>query len=71
MRVAAAPLEGAANAAVIELLADVLAIPKRCVTIVRGEKGREKLLAVDGVSVPVAAARIEPRIRNEASDRGR
>lgn len=71
LRVAAAPLEGAANAAVIGLLARVLGIPKRSITIVRGETGREKLLAVEGVSVPVAAARIESRLSHEVADRGR
>lgn len=71
VRVAAAPVEGAANASVIELLAGVLGVPRRAVTIVRGEKGREKAVAVDGIDVTEAAARIEPGLEIEASDRGR
>ena len=47
VRVQAPPLEGRANAAVIELLAKALGVPRRCVRLERGETGREKLIAVD------------------------
>jgi len=71
LRVAAAPLEGAANATVVEYLAGVLDIPRRAVSILRGEKARDKLLAIDGLSAPVAAARLEPWLRTDTPGHGR
>jgi uncharacterized protein YggU (UPF0235/DUF167 family) len=50
LRVAAVPLDGAANNAVIEYLADVLCLPRRAVRLVSGERGRKKRLAIEGVS---------------------
>lgn len=38
----APPVEGKANAALIELLAEHFGVKKRCITILRGEKGRDK-----------------------------
>jgi uncharacterized protein (TIGR00251 family) len=42
VRLAAAPVEGAANAELIDLLARILRIPKRDITIVSGERSRSK-----------------------------
>ncbi len=50
IRVAAPPVEGAANDAIIELLAKLLDCPRRAVRIVSGQKSRSKRLAVDGVT---------------------
>jgi uncharacterized protein (TIGR00251 family) len=50
IRVAAPPVEGAANDAIIELLAKLLDCPRRAVRIVSGENSRSKRLAVDGVT---------------------
>lgn len=50
IRVAAPPVEGAANDAIIELLAKLLDCPRRAVRIVSGEKSRSKRLSVDGVT---------------------
>jgi uncharacterized protein (TIGR00251 family) len=50
VRVAAAPVDGAANTALIDLLADILDVPKRQVTIVSGEKSRTKRVKVRGVT---------------------
>ena len=49
LRVNAPPVDGAANAAVIELLADALGVPRRAVRIVAGDSSRSKLVEVDGV----------------------
>lgn len=46
VRVAAAAVEGAANAALIDFLAGLLKRPRREVTIVRGERSRRKLIHV-------------------------
>jgi uncharacterized protein (TIGR00251 family) len=49
--VKAAPVEGAANEAVIALLAGRLRVPKRDVTLVHGATVRNKVIAVAGLSV--------------------
>jgi uncharacterized protein (TIGR00251 family) len=46
----APPVEGAANAALLTLLAERLGLPKRAVTLLRGESSREKLVAIEGIS---------------------
>jgi uncharacterized protein (TIGR00251 family) len=50
VRLAAPPVEGAANRALVEYLADLLGVPKRDVTIARGERGRQKLVQVRGLT---------------------
>jgi len=53
-RLAAPPVEGAANAALIELVAKVFAVAKRDVTLLAGEKSRVKRLAIAGDSLALA-----------------
>lgn len=50
VRLSAPPVEGAANAALVELFSELFAIPKRSVRIVSGEKSRAKRVALDGVT---------------------
>ena len=50
IRLAAPPVDGAANDALIEFLASTLHVPRRAVRIVSGERTREKRVAIDGVS---------------------
>jgi uncharacterized protein (TIGR00251 family) len=60
----AAPVDGAANEAVIALLAAALDVPKRAVHIVKGEHARKKVACVDGVDAArVRAALSSPRER--------
>lgn len=47
----APPVDGRANETLIKFLAKALRRPKRDVTIVRGEKGRQKTLAVSGATI--------------------
>ncbi|HEY6881332.1 MAG TPA: DUF167 domain-containing protein [Polyangiales bacterium] len=47
---AAPPVDGAANRALIELIADLLGVPKRQVTLVRGESSKRKTVAITGVT---------------------
>jgi uncharacterized protein (TIGR00251 family) len=49
VRLAAAPVEGAANEELIALLARALRIPKRDITIVSGERSRSKRVRIDGL----------------------
>ncbi len=51
VRLAAPPVEGAANEALVALLAGMLKVPRRAVRIVSGEHGRHKRVAIDGVTV--------------------
>ena len=48
-RVAAPAVDGAANQALLRLLADVLDVPRRDVRLVSGATARTKVIAVDGV----------------------
>jgi uncharacterized protein (TIGR00251 family) len=50
VRLAAPPVDGAANAALIEFVADALKIAKSRVRIVSGQTSRRKVVEVDGVS---------------------
>ena len=49
IRLNAPPVEGAANAELIELLAGLLKIPKRSVTILSGERSRTKRIRITDV----------------------
>ena len=50
LRVTAPPLEGAANAACIALLAKALGVPRSQVQLHAGAKSRDKLLHITGLS---------------------
>ncbi|MBI4635796.1 MAG: DUF167 domain-containing protein [Candidatus Rokubacteria bacterium] len=50
VRVTAPPLEGRANRAVIELLARALGVRPSAVSLLSGERGRDKLLHVAGLA---------------------
>ena len=58
VRLNAPPVDGAANAELIEILAKALGVPKRAVTIVSGERGRLKRVSVAGVARADALARL-------------
>jgi uncharacterized protein (TIGR00251 family) len=49
-RLTAPPVEGAANASLIALLAERLRLPRRQVSLVRGGTSRQKVLAIEGLS---------------------
>jgi uncharacterized protein (TIGR00251 family) len=48
--VRAPPVDGAANAAVLELFAKSLGVSRRSVRLVAGESSRDKIIALEGVS---------------------
>ena len=50
IRLAAAPVDGAANAELVDLIARLLHVPKRDVHIVSGEKSRHKRVHVAGMN---------------------
>ncbi len=49
VRVSAPALEGRANRAVCRLLAQRLGVPASRVTVVRGERARDKVVRIEGV----------------------
>jgi uncharacterized protein (TIGR00251 family) len=49
IRVASAPVDGAANAALVRFVAKALARPPSAVRLVSGERARIKRLEIDGV----------------------
>ena len=57
VRVMAPTVEGAANTALIRLLADELGVARRDVRIVAGAASRQKLVVVDGVDSDAVVAR--------------
>lgn len=54
----AAPVDGAANLALRELVAKVMGLPKGAVSVVSGEKSREKMLRLDGIGGDVVRERL-------------
>lgn len=48
-RVAAHPVDGAANRALVTLLSEALGIPKSAIAFLSGEAGREKALQISGL----------------------
>ncbi len=50
IKLTAPPVEGAANAALIEFVAEWLGVRRSAVSIVRGDKARNKLVRVNGVT---------------------
>jgi uncharacterized protein (TIGR00251 family) len=56
VRLAAPPVDGAANAALIEFVAERLRIAKSRVRIVNGQTSRRKVVEVDGVSAEQLAS---------------
>ena len=58
VRLAAPPVEGAANDALIAFLSDALDVPRRDVTLVSGERSRDKRVRIDGVDATTAIARL-------------
>jgi uncharacterized protein len=56
VRIAAPPVDGAANDALIEFLSSQLRVPRRAITIVSGERGRQKRIAIAGVTADAIRA---------------
>ena len=59
VRLMAPPVDGAANAALVEFLAGVLGVKRGAVELVAGETGRRKVLVVTGISAAEAERRLQ------------
>ena len=60
VKVHAPALEGRANDALLEFLADRLGLHRRAVTLLRGDKSRHKVVRLAGLTLPEAKARLTP-----------
>jgi len=58
VRVAAPPVDDAANEALVEFVASRLRVARRAVRLVAGARGRDKRLAVEGITEAEALARL-------------
>lgn len=58
LRVSAPPLEGRANDAVVELIARTAGVARSAVSVVAGERGRDKLVRVTGLTPEALRARL-------------
>lgn len=58
IRLCAPPVDGAANAALVEYLAEVLGVSRSKVRIVAGATGRNKRIAVEGVTAAAVQGRL-------------
>ena len=50
IKLQAPPVDGAANAALLAYVAELAGVPRRAVTLVRGDTSRSKWIAVEGFS---------------------
>jgi len=71
VRVVAPPLDGRANDALCRLLAELLGVPCSRVTIVRGERARDKVVAIEGIDQPAADAAIRSAVERSSISRPR
>ena len=58
VRLAAAPVDGAANDALVALLAELFDCPRRDIVILSGHASRDKRIAIAGTSEAAVAARL-------------
>jgi hypothetical protein len=58
VKVHAPALEGRANDALLEFLADQFGLPRRAVTLVRGDKSRHKVVRLEGLTLAEVKARL-------------
>ena len=58
VKVQAPPVDGKANEALCEFLAEQLQIPARSIEIVGGEKSRDKMVAITDMDLAIARQRL-------------
>jgi len=58
VRLAAPPVDGAANEALIAFMSETLDVPRRTIRLISGERSRRKRLEIDGVSAATARTRL-------------
>lgn len=59
VRIAAPPVDGAANEELVRLLAEQLAVPRKAIRIVSGQTGRRKVVEVEGLTPGEVAGKLQ------------
>jgi uncharacterized protein (TIGR00251 family) len=67
IRLAAPPVDGKANAALIEFVANRLGLPKSAVRLTTGQTSRRKILEIDAVPSDAEQRLLPQRIQNESA----
>ncbi len=62
VKVHAPALEGRANEELCEFIAAALGLPKRAVTVAMGDKSRQKVLHIDGLTLDEVRARLQNKV---------
>ena len=65
----APPTDGQANAAICDLVAKALAIPRTSVSVMRGGTSRNKVLQIDGMDLEKVRAKLAPRKPPESPEK--
>jgi uncharacterized protein (TIGR00251 family) len=65
VRLGAAPVDGAANAELVTVVAEAFDVPRRQVAIVSGERARQKRVRLTGVTAAQAHAVVAAAIADE------
>lgn len=58
IKIHAPPVEGKANDALCEFLAGALRLPRRAVSVARGDTSRQKVIRIDGLDLAAVKARL-------------
>lgn len=59
VKVHAPPVEGRANEALCEFLASMLGLPRRAITVLRGDTSRQKLLRIAGLDLATVKTKLQ------------
>jgi uncharacterized protein (TIGR00251 family) len=70
LRVAAPPVDGRATAATAELVASLLDVPKSSVTLVSGDRSREKRFMIKDIDVDAVRSLIDSALEDAAERAG-
>lgn len=70
VQVHAPPVEGAANAALVELLAATLAVPRRAVRILHGSTTRNKVVEIDSSDPTACRQRLDAVLQGHVDKAG-
>lgn len=65
IRLTAPPVEGAANKACRDFLAEALGVKRACVELVSGDKSREKRFRIQGLTPEQLETRIQALLQNQ------
>jgi uncharacterized protein len=63
IRLSAPPVDGAANAALVDFLAEKLGVARSTIRLVSGQTSRSKVVAIEGLRMDEVAARLNLEVR--------